>query len=90
MRREERGTRNEEEGTRNKEQPVVQTFRRKRCAGMGRLQPITDKCCQQKVKLDKSPLSTPGDVPSPKERAMRSESFRAPRHVSSNQLITKN
>ena len=43
----------------------------KRCAGMGGLQRTTINCGKQNIKQEKSPLSTPGDVPSPKERAPR-------------------
>ncbi len=42
-----------------------------RCAGMGRLQPTTDNYWQHQVKPEKSPLSTPADSKSAKERAPR-------------------
>ncbi len=35
---------------------------KKRCAGMGRLQTTTDKCWQQSIKPEKSPLSTPASA----------------------------
>ncbi|WP_144865218.1 hypothetical protein [Hyella patelloides] len=37
-------------------------------AGMGGLQQTTDKCWQQNIKPEKSPLSTPAEASSAKER----------------------
>ncbi len=44
---------------------------KKRCAGMGGLQQTAINCGKQNIKPEKSPLSTPGEVSSPKERAPR-------------------